>query len=812
MGSYSNKRKQRAYSIIIHYSKFFPQPLIRILDSKVQLIYPSMNFNSYTNIAFSLFLTLVATSSALAQVPGGEKEVFITNEATINSDKLEYSPAFYEDGIVFISSQPASKKYKIKDSRIGKNIFSIFLARRNEDGTLAKPESFSKKITTSVHEGPVTFDRTASYMFFTRNNFKDGHRQKAKDGIVKLAIYSAESVKDDWANVKLLPFNDKESNTAHPSISIEGNLLYFSSDRPGGHGGMDIWVSRRLGDDWGEPINLGPQVNTEFDDIFPFIHADGTLYFASNGHNTLGGLDLFFTSRKGDSWTKPTNLGKPFNTESDDFGFILDRDKKNGYFSSNRGSGQGEDDIYSYYITSNLDAIFDEEKVKEVLDMEVVVSDFETGEMVKDASVTYASLDNLNLAAALSNNINGNISGKNDELLVRVPLTDNSQSGATDSWGKLPVSVMTGKHIFIIQRSGYLTRQVIVDTEDGVNELFVSLEKGNDAELANGDGPNKTKASVFIPAGASITANGSIIGPDGELIAPPGATNALPAGSTISPDGAIIGPDGTIIAPTGSSIAADGTVTGSDGIVYVSVEIDESFPTSIKEGTVFQLPNIYYNFNDAAIRPDAKIDLDALVGLMQTYADIEIELASHTDSRGDNRSNNKLSQRRADNAVEYLVANGINASRMTAVGYGESQLRNGCIDDVDCSEDQHQYNRRTDVKVTKISNEIEIQIVSADVPESVSTPSNNYTDTGTTDSNSGLGADYKVIAGVFGVYENAEGRVNKLLELGYSSAQIMSIGNSEKYTVVVQYVNSESEGKAIVKKLKRKKIRSFVKS
>ncbi|MFK7809905.1 MAG: OmpA family protein [Saprospiraceae bacterium] len=775
-----------------------------------------MTIYRFTNkLLFLCFLTVAST--AIAQIPGGEKEVFITNEATINSERLEYSPAFYEDGIVFISSQPASKKFKIKDSRIDKNIFSIFLARRNEDGTLAKPEPFSKAITTTLHEGPVTFDRTASFMFFTRNFTKKGKRKKAKDGIIKLAIYSAENIKDEWKNEKLLPFNDKESNAAHPAISVEGNLLYFASDRPGGHGGMDIWVSRRLGDDWGEPINLGPQVNTEGEEIFPFIHADGTLYFASTGHGSTGGLDVFFSARQGDSWFTPKNLGAPFNSESDDFGFILDRDKKNGYFSSNRSTGQGEDDIYSFYVTSNMDAIYDNEKPKEAFDMEVVVSDFETGEMVESADITYTSLDDLSLAAALSaDNSAGNISGQDDELLVRVPLEENSQSGATDSWGKLPVTVFTGKHIFIIKKEGYLTRQVIVDTEDGVNELFVSLEKGNDNEMITETGEKKPGKSIFIPAGSSIAADGSIVGPDGELIAPPGATSALPFGSTISPDGTSIGPDGTIIAPAGSRIAADGTITGPDDIVYVNVEEDESFPTSIKEGTVFQLPNIYYNFNDAAIRPDAKIDLDALAGLLNNYPDIEIELASHTDSRGDDRSNIKLSQRRADNAVEYLVAAGISSSRMIAKGYGESQLRNGCVDGVNCTEEQHQYNRRTDVKVTKISNEIEIKIVSGEGPTSFAdsnptTPSySESTGSNNASTNYSYDTEFKVVAGVFSNRNNAEGRISRLQELGYNEAQIVTM-SSGRHMVVVRYVDSEDEGKQLVRELKGNSIRSFVK-
>ncbi|HHS95482.1 MAG TPA: hypothetical protein ENJ45_02750, partial [Phaeodactylibacter sp.] len=229
------------------------------------------------------------------------------------------------------------------------------------------------------------------------------------------------------------------------------------------------------------------------------------------------------------------------------------------------------------------------------------------------------------------------------------------------------------------------------------------------------------------------------------------------------------------------------------------------------EGTVFQLPNIYYNFNDASIRPDAKIDLDALASLLQQYPDIEIELASHTDSRGDEESNNKLSQRRAENAVEYLVSKGIAPSRMTAVGYGESQLRNGCSDGVDCTEEQHQYNRRTEVKVTKISQEINIQLIPANNPPSVVDGMDTSSSSSVSEAGDTYIGDLKVVAGVFSKYENAEGRVRKLLDLGYSEAQVMSLNNSDMYTVVVKYVNSEAEGKQLVKALKRDGIRSFVK-
>ena len=216
----------------------------------------------YINKLFYFTMFCLLATSVCGQETA-DKKVFITNESTINTEALEYSPAFYEDGIVFISSKVSSKKFKIKDKRINKNIMSIFNSKREESGLLQAPVPFAKELLSSVHEGPLTFDRIAERVFFTRNNFKNGKRKKAKDGVVKMKIYSAEKVRDKWTKVEELSFNLDESNTCHPAISVEGDALYFASDRPGGLGGMDIWVARREGNGWGSPVNLGPNVNTE---------------------------------------------------------------------------------------------------------------------------------------------------------------------------------------------------------------------------------------------------------------------------------------------------------------------------------------------------------------------------------------------------------------------------------------------------------------------------------------------------------------------------------------------------------------------
>ncbi|GAG89520.1 unnamed protein product, partial [marine sediment metagenome] len=249
------------------------------------------------------------------------------------------------------------------------------------------------------------------------------------------------------------------------------------------------------------------------------------------------------------------------------------------------------------------------------------------------------------------------------------------------------------------------------------------------------------------------------------------------------------------------------------------VKIDNSsidFPSTIKEGTIFQLPNIYYNFNDASIRPDAKIDLDALASFLITYPDIEIELSSHTDSRGGTRYNRQLSQGRAENAVKYLVTKGINKSRMIAVGYGESQLRNKCRDGIRCSELEHQYNRRTEVKITKMSQEINIEFVNDDkMPDNYTSIDPNNSDSSKTkvpsDNTAKNSDDYNVIAGVYREKANAEKKLKKLKKFGYD-AQILVTGNSGTHSVVVGTYSSQSAAQSIVNTLKREyKIRAFIK-
>jgi hypothetical protein len=310
-----------------------------------------MKYRAYffkTNLFFVL-LGICSTPIVHAQ-----STISVNNEAEINTAFQEYSPAFYKNGIVFIGSNPAVEKEKKTDDETGKKATSFFLATREDNGSLKKVVPFAEELTTKYYDGPLSFNYDGTMVYFTRSNLRRGKAVRSKDGLVKLKIFTAQKTETGWTNIIELPLNMPDYDCAHPSISPDGKRLYFSSNRPDGFGGMDLYVCTFLNGKWSIPVNCGPKINTPKNEIFPSIHADGTLFFSSNGREGLGNLDIFYTMRTDTGWLTPKALPEPINSASDDFGLIVSPDKKSGYFSSNRASGKGDDDVYSFMSSDNI--------------------------------------------------------------------------------------------------------------------------------------------------------------------------------------------------------------------------------------------------------------------------------------------------------------------------------------------------------------------------------------------------------------------------------------------------------------------------
>lgn len=269
----------------------------------------------------------------------------------INTEQLDFSPAYYKDGIVFSSSRPSGGLFKPKYSWDKSLFLDLFYVEDPKRSRAEDAEKLPRNVNTRFHEGPAVFYANDTKSMFTRNNYHKGKSGQSSDAINKLQIFYTEKKpgkENKWCPAKPFPYNSDEYSVGHPTLSKDGKTLYFASDMPGTLGGADIWKSELVDNKWGTPQNLGSSVNTEEDELFPHIWEDRQLYFASKGHEGLGGLDIFVYDIKSQSRIK--NIGYPINTNKDDFGLIINEAGNDGYLSSSRKGGKGADDIYSFVI------------------------------------------------------------------------------------------------------------------------------------------------------------------------------------------------------------------------------------------------------------------------------------------------------------------------------------------------------------------------------------------------------------------------------------------------------------------------------
>ncbi|KPM31788.1 OmpA/MotB domain-containing protein [Croceitalea dokdonensis DOKDO 023] len=295
-----------------------------------------------------------------------------------NSKYSDFAPSFYKEGLIFSSDRDTGNfaryrhtwnakdfldLYKVDVQGLSENkvfkIDALETATQNADLTETETERLPKKknrINSRFHESTSVVTKDGKTMYFTRNNFLDGKKYKDEAGTTRLKIYQATMIDGTWTNITELPFNSDSYSVAHPALSPDEKMLYFASDMPGSFGESDIFKVQIMGDGtFGTPVNLGATINTNARETFPFVTQKDILYFASDGHLGLGGLDVFATKIAFDEYDQPVvNVGKPINSPYDDFTFIIDEETSEGYFASNRLDGMGEDDIYAFKETSPL--------------------------------------------------------------------------------------------------------------------------------------------------------------------------------------------------------------------------------------------------------------------------------------------------------------------------------------------------------------------------------------------------------------------------------------------------------------------------
>lgn len=499
----------------------------------------------------------------------------VENFKILNSKYNDFSPVYYKNFAMIFSSD--------REESVGKDLYS-WTGLRHVDLWISTPQKGNRKniklekpvtldaegtVNTRYNDGTACFDKKMNTMYYTQCNGYKGKEPNCR-------IFKVSKKGEVWDEPELLQFcNDSAANYGHPSLSPDGKKLYFSSNMKGGYGQHDIWVSTLVskGKVWGDPVNLGPIINTAGEEMYPFIYTDNkTLYFSSDGHKGIGGLDVYF-SVKSDTgnWSEPVNMKSPINSGSDDFSIIVEAGGTKtkgykGYLASDRPGSRG-DDIYNFYMTPlkfNLSGTVYNDKTKEV---------------VPNATVFLKYLDTT-------------LSVKSD------------RSG----FYKFKLDPDVGYDVWAIKDQFFDSKEDTVST--------IGLEFSQDF-----------KRDLYL------------------------------------------------------------------------------FPFL---DTTFELEGIYYDLDKWNLRPESVKVLDSLYNILIKHPYIVIEIGSHTDCRASYAYNDTLSKKRAQSVVDYLIYKGIPMDRMEPHGYGERDLaikkcacENNEGEGMNCTEEEHQANRRTTFKVLR---------------------------------------------------------------------------------------------------------------
>jgi outer membrane protein OmpA-like peptidoglycan-associated protein/transcriptional antiterminator Rof (Rho-off) len=698
-----------------------------------------------------------------------------------NSSKSDFGPAYWQKNKLIFASSRGSGLINKKWEGNKQPFLDLYIAKINDNGSLSNVKDLSGEVNSKYHESSVSFSPDYKYVYFTRDNelnenFNEldsvqenskpkkrirGQAQKdKKNKIVKiekqinLAIFKADVTKDgDWVNIRKLPFNSPDYSVGHPAVDRDGKKLYFTSDMPGSYGGTDIFVVDILdNDNYSTPKNLGRKINTLGNEMFPFVDTKNILYFASNNRKEgVGGLDIFAVRiYDNDVLSQVLHLGFPINTEYDDFAMIVDNDIDEGYFSSNRKNGKGDDDIYHFTASPPLNIECEQP-------LTGIVKDSKTNKIIKGATVQLIDLkSNREINTVKTNgkgfyklfvpcdgeyNIVANKEGyESNEKEFNTP--NSPGNGIKIGINLNPVIICKQKFEAIVRNSKTgkpisNANVVILDNDD--KEVFKTKSSSN----------GKIKTKLFCDKNYKVKASKKKYESNEEYFVTKGEDKTLKLELNLKPiiicKQEIVG----IVKNTKNTRFLKGalvkitddngrevfkTKTNKDGKFYTFLKCEKNFTALaskndyenakkefittkkpkqtlelllkrkidsteikvLKDKIIVNIDPIYFDLNSDKITKSAAIELDKVVDIMKKYPKLKIEGGSHTDSRGGDAFNIKLSTRRAESTVNYIIRRGIDPNRITAKGYGETQPVNRCVNGVRCSESEHQQNRRTE--------------------------------------------------------------------------------------------------------------------
>lgn len=541
--------------------------------------------------------------------------------------------------------------------------------------------SLSGELSNEYQEGPAIVTEDQQTVYFTRSNSLD-----ADDDVLYLSLYSVSSGMLDQQD-SIIPFsiNNDHYSVMHPTISNDGKKIFFSSNIPGGYGGLDIYYCEIEGvqsenvdgnlkkvNKLSDPINLGNRINTEGNEVFPYIMNDDLLFYSSDGRIGLGGLDIFIAHNYLDtSLTKIDNLGKPFNSPKDDFSFFISKDIKFGFLSSNRFGGKGDDDIYCFKINLSISEGTDDYytmvkgETLEVNSNSVLNNDF-----LNDADQSFLSKNVFYKAKLINKPSNGKINFKSDGTFIYTPNNDS-----------VTVDVFT----YRILNDQY--------SNDTISVFIKALDKtvpvAVDDHYVIKKGENFSTDSINGTLHNDSDSGGDIL-------------NTILLDSTLHGEIDFKKDGSFTYIPEDYYVESDTfRYIVTDGLYYDTAEVTLArLVSGVDIATIIEIDPIYFDVNKSNIRDDAATELLKIVKVMNDYPSMVVELGSHTDCRASKTYNRNLSDRRAKSSASFIKERISKPERIYGKGFGESKLKNKCECEgsriVPCSEEEHQENRRTE--------------------------------------------------------------------------------------------------------------------
>jgi outer membrane protein OmpA-like peptidoglycan-associated protein len=601
-----------------------------------------------------LIATFLLASTGLF---AGDNDRFKVRHLEMNSEESDIAPMFYNGKVVFASSRDINTVVKRVWDKTNLGYYDLFIGEPGGAGEIVKMKYFNRKFNAKYNEGPASFNKDGDFIAFTQNYYES---KKVKT----LKIMTSQLVEGKWEDPIHVPFNNPDYNVGHPTLTLDGSTMYFVSDMPGGYGGSDIYsVSRNEDGTWGRPKNMGDQVNSAGNEMFPFIHRDGLLFFASDREGGMGGLDIYMTNVFGGN--RVEHLDAPVNSPADDFSFILSTDQYSGYFASNREGGAGSDDLYAFTNS---------EKFVNISFIKGVVADM-NGNIMDGATVSLMD---------------------NNGAEVKVIETDKNGKFEFNVDPNTPYSLVVQKDTYFptiekvqgVEVSETAIVSPILDKNPNISLLGVVTDRESGKPVSEA----KVKL-INIDSGEEVDLTANNNGIFTQKLAGKKLNDRINYNVRIEADGYL-----TLAVNYNRLVDREGQY---DLNAEIDLKLEKVKIGETKLEDVIDIQPIFWDLGSAKVRVKAMRELDKIVAAMEDNPKMEIELGSHTDSRGSAASNMSLSDRRAKAAADYIKSRITNPGRITGKGYGESRLVNECKDGVNCSEEQHQENRRTEFRITK---------------------------------------------------------------------------------------------------------------